>query len=41
MKPQPTDRPWRAKITLAAIAGLTSGATRAIISKIFDYLASI
>jgi len=38
MTPQPTEKTWRGKITLAAIAGLISGITRAIATKIFEYL---
>jgi hypothetical protein len=32
MTAQPTEKTWREKITLAAIAGLISGAARALIS---------
>jgi hypothetical protein len=38
MPAQPTDKTCRRKITLAAIAGLISGAARALISRALDQL---
>jgi hypothetical protein len=40
MTPQPTDKAWRQKITLAAITGLISGTARAITAKILEHLTS-
>jgi hypothetical protein len=40
MTPQPTEKTWRGKVTFAAIAGLISGAARAITAKILECLAS-
>jgi hypothetical protein len=41
MTPQPTETTWRQKITLAAIAGLISGTTRALIAKVLEHLTSL
>jgi len=38
MTAQPTEKTWRAKITLAAIAGLVSGAARALMYWALDHL---
>lgn len=40
MTPQPTEKSWREKITLAAITGLISGTARAVTTKILDHLTS-
>ena len=40
MKPQPTEKTWRERITLAAIAGFISGTARAVTAKILEHLAS-
>jgi hypothetical protein len=37
---QPSERTWRQKMTLAAIAGRLSGTARAITAKILEYLMS-
>ncbi|MEV6851411.1 hypothetical protein [Actinoplanes sp. NPDC051411] len=41
MAPQPTEKNWREKITLAAIAGLIAGIARAITAEILEHLTSI
>jgi hypothetical protein len=40
MTPQSPTKTWREKITVAAIAGLISGATRALAAKILEHLTS-
>ncbi|WP_281179868.1 hypothetical protein [Actinoplanes subtropicus] len=40
MTPQSPEKTWQEKITVAAIAGLISGVTRAFAAKIFEHLTS-
>lgn len=38
MNPQPTDKAWRRKLTLAVITGLVSGLARTLFTWALDHL---